>query len=229
MPLKVHALVQLALESTWGSLGFLRPRILLRRTVEVLRNGHVAGWILRRHLLLHVRAWLLSDEVAEALDFVEDHALHLRDVVDDLEVEVEGLRADGFVGCIVPDVQVLVLQGGFDGDALRWVEGEHLVQQVERVGVGVAEERLERHLLHVREIPDIFLRSGRADPRERLFIWRAQVVQDLIELVDVVPALEERLAAEQFRKNASYGPDIDYANQWCLDKKSDDLNILAFV
>jgi hypothetical protein len=35
-------------------------------------------------------------------------------------------------------------------------------------------------------------------------------VQDLVELVDVVAALEEGLAAEEFCKNAAYGPDIDW-------------------
>lgn len=135
--------MQFALEPAGSSLGLLRPRILLRHAVEVLRNGHVARGVLRHHPLLHLRAGLLSDDVAEALHLVEDHLLHLADVVDDLEVEVEGLRADGLVGRVVPDVQVSVLQRGFDGDALRRVEGEHLVKQVERVGVGVAEERLE--------------------------------------------------------------------------------------
>jgi hypothetical protein len=35
-------------------------------------------------------------------------------------------------------------------------------------------------------------------------------VQDLVQLVDVIAALEERLAAQQLSQNATDGPDIDY-------------------
>ena len=35
-------------------------------------------------------------------------------------------------------------------------------------------------------------------------------MQDLVELVDVVTALEEGLAAEEFSEDASYGPDVDW-------------------
>jgi hypothetical protein len=34
-------------------------------------------------------------------------------------------------------------------------------------------------------------------------------VQNLVQLIDVVTALEEGLAAEEFSKNTAYGPDVD--------------------
>jgi hypothetical protein len=51
--------------------------------------------------------------------------------------------------------------------------------------------------------------SGRADTPQRLLRRRAEVVQDLVELVDVVAALEDGLAAEQLGKDAADGPDVD--------------------
>jgi hypothetical protein len=39
-------------------------------------------------------------------------------------------------------------------------------------------------------------------------------VEDLVELVDVVPALEEWPAAEELGKDATDGPDVDCSYQW---------------
>ena len=46
---------------------------------------------------------------SEVDNFVQDHLAHLTDIVDDFKVEVEGCRARGLVGGIVPDVEVAVL------------------------------------------------------------------------------------------------------------------------
>ena len=114
--------MQVALEATDGGLGLLRPGILLGEAVVVLGDGHVAGGVLGEHLLLHVGAGLDADELAEALHLIEDHLLHLADVVHHLEVEVEGLGAHRLVRRVVPDVQVPVLQRRLHRDALRRVE-----------------------------------------------------------------------------------------------------------
>lgn len=45
------------------------------------------------------------------------------------------------------------------------------------------------------QVADVFLRAGGADPREGLLVGRAEDVEDLVELVDVVSALEEWSAA----------------------------------
>jgi hypothetical protein len=106
-------------------------------------------------------------------------------------------------------VQVRVFEGVLDRDPRRRVEAEHAVQEVQRVRVGAGEEPLERDLGHEREVAHVLLRPRRPDPAQSLLVGRAQVVQDLVELVDVVTALEEGPAAEELGQNAAYGPYID--------------------
>ncbi len=58
---------------------------------------------------------------------------------------------------------------------------------------------------------------GDHDARQRLLVGRAQDVQDLVELVDIVAALEEGAAAEELGEDAPDRPDIDCAtvsNPW---------------
>lgn len=148
--------------------------------------------------------------MAETAHLVQDHAAHLGHVVDDLEAKVKGSGTGGFVGRVVPDGQVAVLQRFFDADSLRRVEGQHFVQKVQSVGVGAREELLEGDLGHVRQVAHVFLGARRAYAREGCFAGRAEKVQDLVQLVDVVAALEEWFAAEQLGENAAYGPDVDY-------------------
>ena len=81
----------------------------------------------------------LAHMVAETLYFVKNHASHLLHIIDDFKVEVEGGRAVGFIACIMPDVQVAVLQGFFHANTRRRVKGEHSVEQVKSVRVGVGE------------------------------------------------------------------------------------------
>lgn len=152
---------------------------------------------------------LLPHGSAEVDDFLVDHLAHLSDVLDDFEVEVEGRGAGGFVGGIVPDVQVGVLEGLLDGDTRGGVEGEHAVEEVEGVGVGVGEEAVEGDLGHEGEVADVFLGAGGADAAQGFFVGGAQVVQDLVELVDVVAALEEGAAAEEFSEDTADGPHVN--------------------
>lgn len=110
----------------------------------------------------------------------------------------------------MPDVQVRVLERRLDRDARRRVERQHVVQQVQRVRVRVREQVRELPLRHVRQVAHVVLRPRRADPRQRLFVRRAQDVQDLVELVDVVAALEEGAPAEELGQDAADGPDVDW-------------------
>ena len=48
-----------------------------------------------------------------------------------------------------------------------------------------------------------------ANAREGRFRGRTEVVQNLVELVDIVAALEEGFAAEELSENAADRPDID--------------------
>ncbi len=147
--------------------------------------------------------------LAEAEDLVEDHLAHLADVLDDLEVEVEGGGAVGLVAGVVPDVEVRVLEGLLDADAAGRVEGEHAVQEVQRVRVRVREERRERLLGHERQVAHVLLRARGADARQRLLVGGAQDVQDLVELVDVVAALEEGPPAQELGEDAADRPHIN--------------------
>lgn len=109
----------------------------------------------------------------------------------------------------MPDVQVRVLEGRLDGDAGGGVEGEHVVEKVQRVGVGVGEEVRELALGHEGEVAHVLLGAGGADARECLFVGGSEDVEDLVELVDVVAALEERAATEELGEDAAYGPYIN--------------------
>ena len=117
----------------------------------------------------------------------------------------------------MPDLQILVAERLLDGDARGGVEGEHLVEEVEGLRVGFGEELLEGAFGHVGKIADVVLGTGRADAGEGFFVGGAKDVQDLVELVDVVTAFEERAAAKEFGEDAADRPDIDYRtiNQHC--------------
>ena len=138
------------------------------------------------------------------VDLVQDHLAHVTHVLDDLEVEVEGRRAAGLVGGVVPDVEVGVLEGCLDGNSTRGVEGEHVIQQVQSVRVGVREQAGEGALGHEGEVAHVLLSSWRADAGERLLVGRSEDVEDLVELINVISTLEEGSAAEQLGQDAPY-------------------------
>lgn len=70
-------------------------------------------------------------------------------------------------------------------DAARGVEGEHLGEEVDRERVRVRVQRLEGDARLDGQRADVVLRARRADAPEGVFGGRAEVVQDLVELVDV--------------------------------------------
>lgn len=185
------------------------PKCLLRP--RVFRSpGAAALWDrYSRALGCGLLAGLDTDVLSESLDFVQDHLAHLADVLDDFEVEVEGGGAAGLVGSVVPDVQVWVLEGGLDGNSGRRVKGQHLVEQVERIGVGVREEGLEGSLGHEWEVANVLLGSGRANAGQGLLVGGTKDMEDLIELINIISTLEEWPSTQKLCKNAAYGPDID--------------------
>ena len=209
----VHAALQRGFQVirvvTTASGSLLRSRVLgLPRTLLVIRDGDVS--LLSDLLLLGgVGLRLLADGSAEADDLVEDHLAHLRHFVDDLKVEVESGGAVWLIRGIVPDVQVGVLEGLLDRDTRRRIERQHTVQQVQRIGVGLREQLLEGHLRHEGQITHIFLGAGRSDARQGLFVGCTEVVKDLIQLVDIVAALEEGSATEELGEDTAHGPDVN--------------------
>ena len=214
--MRVHAALQRGFQvirvvaTASGSL--LGPRILgLPSTLLVIRNGDVS--LLSDLLLLSgVGLRLLANGSAEANNLVEDHLTHFGNFLNDLEVEVEGRGAVWLVGGVVPDMQVGVLEGLLDRDTRRWIERQHAVQQVQRIGVGLREQLLESHLRHEGQVAHVFLGAGRSNARQGLFVRCTQIVQDLIELVDIVTTLEEGSAAEELREDTAHGPDVNCAS-----------------
>lgn len=209
----VHAALQRGFQIirvvTTASGSLLRSRILgLPRTLLVIRNGDIS--LLSDLLLLGgVSLRLLADGGAEADDLVKDHLAHVGDFVDDLEVEVEGRGAVWLVRGVVPDVQVGVLESLLNRDTRGRIECQHAVQQVQRIGVGLREQLLEGDLRHEGQVTHVFLGTRGTNARQGFFVRCAQVVQDLVQLVDVVATLEEGSTAEELGKDAAHGPDIN--------------------
>ena len=142
----------------------------MRPLVPLIRHGHIM-------LGLHIgigelaRMRLLNANVlSEPLNFRQDHFAHLGYVLDDLEGEVEGRRAGWLVCCVVPDVEISVLEGFFDRDTGRGIECEHAVEQVERIWVCIGEELLKGLLWHEGEVSNVVLSSWRSDPGQGLFV-----------------------------------------------------------
>lgn len=181
----------------------LWPGVFVSPLVRIVWNRH-------SHVRCRSLGWLVADMVAEPHDLVQDHLSHLLHVFHHFKGEVESLGAGWFVGRVVPDVKISMFQSILNRDTRRGIECQHAIQQVEGVRIGLGKQPLERNLRHIWEISDIFLGTRRANSRQGLFVGRTQVVQDLVELVDVVTALEEGSATEQFGQNTSNRPHIDW-------------------
>ena len=226
----VSAHSQVTFESTsTTSVRLLRPWIFLLRAVIVLRYRHL--WSLAHIRRRRQATRLYSHLLSEAVYLVQDHSLHFLDILHNLKVEVERRWADRLIRSIMPDRQVAVLESLLDTDTAAWIESKHAVEQVQSVWVGISEESLKADLLHVRQIADVLLSSRAADSRKRLLVWCAEIVQDLIQLIDIVTALEERFATEKFGENAANRPYIDCIRMLvlCLPNLSVRHYVLALV
>lgn len=203
---------QIVVDATARGERLLRLGLLLLPNALLVLGDRDVG-LLGNLLLLGgsggLRLGLLPDGGTEAHDFLVDHTTHLLYVVHHFEVEIEGCGARRLVRCVVPDVQVWVLQGLFNRDTRRGVEGQHAVEQVKRIRVGTGEQALEGDLGHERQVAYVLLGPWRADPAQGLLVRSAQVVQNLVELVDIVTTLEEGAAAKKFSQDATHGPHID--------------------
>jgi hypothetical protein len=67
----------------------------------------------------------------------------------------------------------------------------------------------EEPLCHEGKVAHILLGAGGADAGESFLVGGAEDVENLVELVDVVAALEEWAAAEKLGEDAAYRPYID--------------------
>lgn len=96
----------------------------------------------------------------------------------------------------MPDMEIAVLKRFLNRDTGARIERQHAIKQIQCIRVRIGEQPGERDLGHEWQIADVLLGTGAANARERLFVWCAEIVQDLVELVDIVTALEERASSE---------------------------------
>lgn len=151
-----------------------------------------------------MRWYLLSYVSAETDDFVKDHLPHFLDIFNDFKVEVESGWARRLVRCIVPNMEVWVLEGVLDGNTRRRVECEHTVKEIKGIRVGVLEETLEGDLWHKRKVAHIILSARRANAGKSFLIGSSKVMQNLVQLIDVVTAFEERTSSKKLCQDTSH-------------------------
>ncbi|KAM0859882.1 hypothetical protein ACQ4PT_046899 [Festuca glaucescens] len=153
---------------------------------------------------------LVSEVWVQLEGFVEDELLHL--VLSErvlLEVEGEGVRADGLVGDVVQPLQVRVLQGLLNCDPLQRVEGEHPLDEVERGGLHLGELAGEGAARELREVPHVLPGVLVADEPQVVVGGGAYDLGDEPHLVHVVPPREERRPVDELHEDAPDGPDVD--------------------
>lgn len=212
-PRCVEATLEILLESRVSVTDiFLRSRILSSPLVAGLGHGDLGAALLARSTASTTLSGNGADELSESHHLVQDHAAHLTNILNHLKVEVEGGGAVGLVRGVVPDVQVGVLKSLLHADTGRGVKGEHLVEKIEGVWVGLGEQAGERFLGHEWQVAHVFLGSGRSNARERLLVGGSEDVEDLVQLVNVVAALEEGSAAQQLSQNTANRPNINYSS-----------------
>ena len=154
----------------------------------------------------------LADVPAEANNLIKNHLAHVGNLLDDLEAKIKRSWAGRLVRCVVPDREVGVFQRLFNGDTRGRVECKHAVEEIKGVRVSVGEEFLEGDLVHVWQVSDIVLGARGANAAEGFFIGGSEVVENLVQLVNIITALEEWATTKQFSEDAANRPDVDYTH-----------------
>lgn len=161
-----------------------------------------------RALVLH---YLLVDELLPLLDGVLP-------LVDAVIVWTRCWRVH--LPLVVPDVDVRMQEGVVDGYPALRVDDEHAREKIARLArlqpvvlaaVGgeqqVGEQFVEREAGIARPVLDV-VADRRLQPDHELSGRRAQLLDDLVPLVDVIGAGKEDAAAYHLTHDASYGPDV---------------------
>jgi hypothetical protein len=110
----------------------------------------------------------------------------------------------------MPDVEVAVLESLLNRYSARGIKCKHAVKEVEGIEVGVGEEALERDFGHEREIANVVLGTRGANTGESFFTRGTKIVQNLVQLVDVIATFEKWSPTEEFRKDTTHGPYINW-------------------
>jgi len=140
---------------------------------------------------------------------VNDQLLHAFDRVLVLEAEVELGGASWFIGRIMPDLKVGMVQGLLTSNSLRRIEVEHPGQEIDRERVGMGYKGGERNSRFDWERTDVLLGTRGTNTAKSILRWSSEVVQDLVELINVVPALENWFSEKQLGEDTSNGPNVN--------------------
>ena len=124
-------------------------------------------------------------------------------------MEVKWLGGDRLVLRVVVLAEVGVLQGLRHSDPLVGVEGQHLLQQVEGLGVGLGVDSCEGDLWSEGERGEVAARLVIEDGGEVLLCGGAQHAHDVVELVQVVLAGEDWSVGDHLSQDTADCPDID--------------------
>lgn len=108
----------------------------------------------------------------------------------------------------MPDLQVWVVECLFATDTFGGIEAKHLGQEIGGKGICIGEEGGERDSRFDREGSNVVLSTRGSNTAQCVFGRRAQIMEDLVELINVVPALEDRFSTKKLCKNTANGPDI---------------------
>lgn len=133
-------------------------------------------------------------------------ALLLHVKVEEVGVET---RCAGLIVGVVVGGKVRVLQALLDREAVARVEGERLLQKVDRLGRSLGEQGAEVSSLAQGHGANVVTRATAVDVVELLERRRAENIEDQRELLMIVAAREERAAGEHLGQDASDGPHID--------------------
>lgn len=94
-------------------------------------------------------------------------------------------------------------------DTLRRVEFEQLFKQVNGKRVRLGEHVLERHFRNPREGSQLDFGRIIDQALHGIVVWRAENAKDLVELVVVITASEERETGDHLCHDAACTPDVD--------------------
>lgn len=135
MSAAIQSTLQLVLQRA-RVLHLLRTRIFRTMLPVSLGDWHDIDLARSRGLHGNLR---ISYSLTEHSNLVQDHLAHLWNVFHDLKVKVECCRTVWLVGCIMPDGEVRMLESLLDRDSFARIEGQHAVQEVQGVLVGIGE------------------------------------------------------------------------------------------
>lgn len=146
-----------------------------------------------------------------------------REAEQSLISKYSGIRSSDLLG---------VIQSFFTADSFCRVKTQQLAQQVQgqRIGfriqlmpllfwfdrqgadVPIEVTACQSGVTRIR-VSDSLLSSRASYTSQRILRWGPQNVQDLVQLINIIPALEDRPSSQQFGENAPDRPHVNYIDE----------------